>query len=209
MFLINFNQWKCACVGINNWVIVFGVSEKRTASFCRVTKLLQVVDGVTSLLQEDETLWSLENACCSFLSARGWEACTICLGRCWRCRSVTVLPAWSARPCGWIFRSGVPPRPTAGCASVGFAVGVCGLRLDHLVPVDPLGLFGHEHWDRAAGNPHHPERSRRPDTTASNFRSITICSAETLGCRQPCSISRPYETAQCSCCSEQILFWRP
>ena len=22
MFLINFNQWKCACVGINNWVIM-------------------------------------------------------------------------------------------------------------------------------------------------------------------------------------------
>jgi len=22
MFLINFNQWKCACVGINNWVIL-------------------------------------------------------------------------------------------------------------------------------------------------------------------------------------------
>jgi hypothetical protein len=78
---------------------------------------------VTSLRQEDESISSLENACCFFSSGRGLEACTMCWGRYWRCRSVTVLPAWSTSPCGWIFRSGVPPRPTAGCVSVGNAVG--------------------------------------------------------------------------------------
>jgi hypothetical protein len=28
MFLINFNQWKCACVGINNWVILIRARYK-------------------------------------------------------------------------------------------------------------------------------------------------------------------------------------
>ena len=28
MFLINFNQWKCACVGINNWVILLRAQYK-------------------------------------------------------------------------------------------------------------------------------------------------------------------------------------
>ena len=28
MFLINFNQWKCACVGINNWVILLRARYK-------------------------------------------------------------------------------------------------------------------------------------------------------------------------------------
>ena len=27
-FLINFNQWKCACVGINNWVILLRARYK-------------------------------------------------------------------------------------------------------------------------------------------------------------------------------------
>jgi len=49
----------------------FGVSEERTGSVFRVTKLVQVVAGVTSLHQEDETVSSLENACCSFHSGRG------------------------------------------------------------------------------------------------------------------------------------------
>ena len=30
MFLINFNQWKCACVGLNNWVIGLYINEQET-----------------------------------------------------------------------------------------------------------------------------------------------------------------------------------
>ena len=36
-----------------------------------------------------------------------------------------------------------------------------------------------------------------------------MCIVETLGCRLSCAIARPYETVRCSCCCEQILFWRP
>jgi len=37
-------------------------------------------------------------------------------------RSLSCLPDQPVRA-RWIFRSGVPPRPTAGCAPIGFAVG--------------------------------------------------------------------------------------
>ena len=87
-------------------------------------------------------------------------------------RSLSWLPdrlVLAAGASGLEFRRG----RLAGCASFGFAVGICGPRLA------PLGgLFGHGRWGRAAGNLHRPERCRRPDTTATNFRSVTICSAE-------------------------------
>jgi len=37
MFLINFNQWKCACVGINNWVISLRARYKCNLLFLFVT----------------------------------------------------------------------------------------------------------------------------------------------------------------------------
>jgi len=33
MFLINFNQWKCACVGINNWAILLRARYKCNHNF--------------------------------------------------------------------------------------------------------------------------------------------------------------------------------
>ena len=34
MFLINFNQWKCACVGIDNRVILLRARYKRNHDSC-------------------------------------------------------------------------------------------------------------------------------------------------------------------------------
>ena len=34
MFLINFNRWKCACVGVNNWVIQNSLNGRSVYSWC-------------------------------------------------------------------------------------------------------------------------------------------------------------------------------
>ena len=42
MFLINFNQWKCACVGINNWVILLRARYKFNHSWGKFMKATKV-----------------------------------------------------------------------------------------------------------------------------------------------------------------------
>ena len=62
MFLINFNQWKCACVGINNWVILLRAQYKRNHN--------QEIHDVT-------TIWK-RNVCSFIVTLNAFDVLPTC-----------------------------------------------------------------------------------------------------------------------------------